>query len=156
MYVCHWNFTGCLKTSLISPYNLIETSTNRISTRYDNGVDVHESVHRDTVMKVTNKMQLYRLIYYSWSALLVSGDVFTHHQEHLTVFTVSGSIHPSCCRLVSRMGWNCLRVYTPHSPHSSVSTRPRHQPAATWVNTTRYCKYSQVLLMMGENIARNR
>ena len=29
------------------------------------------------------------------------------------------------------------------------------QPAATWVNTNRYCKYSQVLLMMGENIARN-
>ena len=28
-------------------------------------------------------------------------------------------------------------------------------PAATWVNTTRYCKYSQVLLTMGENIARN-
>jgi hypothetical protein len=26
---------------------------------------------------------------------------------------------------------------------------------AMWVNTTRYCKYSQVLLMMGENIARN-
>ena len=44
---------------------------------------------------------------------------------------------------------------TPHNSHSSVSTHPRHQPAATWVNTTRYCKYSQVLLMMGENIARN-
>jgi len=29
------------------------------------------------------------------------------------------------------------------------------QPAATWVSTARYCKYSQVLLMMGENIARN-
>jgi hypothetical protein len=28
-------------------------------------LDVHESVHRDTIMKVTNKMQLYRLIYYS-------------------------------------------------------------------------------------------
>ena len=27
------------------------------------------------------------------------------------------------------------------------------QPAATWVNTTRYCKYSQVLLAMGKNIA---
>jgi Flp pilus assembly protein TadB len=26
---------------------------------------------------------------------------------------------------------------------------------ATWVNTTRYCKYNQVLLMMSENIARN-
>jgi hypothetical protein len=25
------------------------------------------------------------------------------------------------------------------------------EAAATWVNTTRYCKYSQVLLMMGGN-----
>ena len=27
--------------------------------------------------------------------------------------------------------------------------------AATWVNTTTSCKYSQVLLMMGKNIAQN-
>jgi hypothetical protein len=27
--------------------------------------DIYESMHRDTFMKVTNKMQLYRLIYYS-------------------------------------------------------------------------------------------
>jgi hypothetical protein len=52
-------------------------------------------------MKATNKMQLYRLIYYSYSALHVSGNVFAHHQEHLTVFTASGSIHPSCCQLRS-------------------------------------------------------
>jgi hypothetical protein len=44
---------------------------------------------------------------------------------------------------------------TPHNPHSSISTHSRHQPTATWVNITRYCKYSQVLLMMGENITRN-
>jgi hypothetical protein len=37
----------------------------------------------------------------------------------------------------------------------SVSTHPIHQPAATWVHTNRYWKYSQVLLMMDENIARN-
>jgi len=37
---------------------------------------------------------LYRLIYYSKSALHVSGDVFSHHQEHLTVFTVSGKSAP--------------------------------------------------------------
>ena len=79
-------------------------------------------------MKNNQQDALYRLIYYSKSALHVSGDVFAHHQEHLTVFTVSDSIHPSCCRLV---------------------------PAATWVNTTRCCKYSQVLLLMGENFARN-
>jgi hypothetical protein len=47
-------------------------------------------------MTVTNKMKLYRLIYYSWSAVHVLGDVFAHHQEHLSVFTVSGSVHPSC------------------------------------------------------------
>jgi len=47
------------------------------------------------IMKATNKMQLYRLIYYSWSALHVSGDVFAHLQEHLTVFTASGSVHTS-------------------------------------------------------------
>jgi len=71
-------------------------------------------------------MQLYRSIYYSYSALHVSGDVFAHHQEHLTVFTASVNIHHCRCQLT-----------------------------ATVVNITRCCKYSQVLLMMGENIARN-
>jgi len=52
-------------------------------------------VHRDIIKKASNKLQLYRLIYYSYSALHVSGDVFAHHQEHLTVFTASGSIHSS-------------------------------------------------------------
>jgi hypothetical protein len=60
------------------------------------------------------------------AALHVSGDIFAHHQEHLSVYTVSGCVYPSCWQL-----------------------------AATWVNTARCCKYSQVLLMMGENIARN-
>ena len=46
---------------------------------------------------------LYRLIYYSKSALHVSGNVFAQHQEHMTVFTVSGTVHPSYCRLVSRI-----------------------------------------------------
>jgi hypothetical protein len=64
-------------------------------------------------------MQLCRLIYYFLSAPRVSGDIFAHHQECLTVFTASGSIHQ--CR--------CLLLYT--------------------------SKYSQVLLMMGENIDQN-
>jgi hypothetical protein len=54
-------------------------------------------VHRDLITKVTNKMQLYKLIHYSYSALQFSGDVFAHHHEHLTVFTASGIVHPSCC-----------------------------------------------------------
>jgi hypothetical protein len=52
---------------------------------------------------------LYSLIYYSNSALHVLGDVFAHRQEHLTVFTESGSVHPSCCRLMSRMCFHLIR-----------------------------------------------
>ena len=36
-----------------------------------------------------------------------------------------------------------------------VPSHPWHQPAAISVNNIRCCKYSQVLLMMGEDIARN-
>jgi len=63
--------------------------------------DIYENNQQDT---------LYRLIYYSKSALHILGDVFAHHQEHLTVFTVPGTVQPSFCR---------------------------HQPAETWLNTTR-------------------
>jgi hypothetical protein len=58
------------------------------------------------IMKATNKMQLYRLIYYSKSAVRVLGYVFAHHQEHLTVFTASGNIHQCRCWVVSWIRWN--------------------------------------------------
>jgi hypothetical protein len=74
-----------------------DTSHEGISTF----VDVHESVHRDLITKTTKKLQLCRLIYYSLSAVHVSGDVFTHHQEHFTVFAASGNIHNCRFRLVS-------------------------------------------------------
>jgi hypothetical protein len=41
--------------------------------------------------EINRQDALYRLIYYSKSALHVSGNVFAHHQEHLTLFTVFGS-----------------------------------------------------------------
>jgi len=63
-------------------------------------------------------MQRFGLFICTQSALRVSGDVFAHHQEHLTLFRSTDIVHPSCCRI-------------------------------------RSCKYSQVLLMMGENIIRN-
>jgi hypothetical protein len=52
-----------------------------------------------TINSYENNQQdaLYRLIYYFKSALHVSGDVFAYHHDYLTVFTVSGSVHPSCC-----------------------------------------------------------
>jgi len=33
--------------------------------------------------------------------------------------------------------------------------RTQHQPVATSADITRSCSYSDILLMMGENIARN-
>ena len=41
-------------------------------------------------MKMINKMQLCRIIYYSFAALHVSRDIFAHNQEHLNCITASG------------------------------------------------------------------
>jgi len=38
-------------------------------------------------MKMTNKMQLCRIIYYSLAALHVSSVIFAHHQEHPNCIT---------------------------------------------------------------------
>jgi hypothetical protein len=84
-------------------------------------LDVNESVHRNIIMKATNKMQIYRLIYYSLSALHVSGDVFAHHQEHLTVFTASDNIHQCRCRLVS----DALELRS-SAPDDGRKHRPKH------------------------------
>ena len=44
--------------------------------------DIHGSVHHDVLTKMTNKMQLCRIIYCSLTALHVSSDTYAHHQEH--------------------------------------------------------------------------
>jgi hypothetical protein len=40
-------------------------SSRYVKNQYNMTLDVHECVHLDTIMKETNKMQIYRLIYYS-------------------------------------------------------------------------------------------
>jgi hypothetical protein len=50
-----------------------------------NGNLILSTNFRKIIKNATNKMQRYRLIYYSLSALHVSGDVFAHYQENLTV-----------------------------------------------------------------------
>ena len=53
------------------------------------------------------------LFIYSQSALRVSGDVFVHHQEHLTVFTASDVVHLCCCRLVLLVRGSSISSMTP-------------------------------------------
>jgi len=53
--------------------------------------------------EINQKDELYKFIFYSKSAVRVSGDVFAHHQEHLTVFTVPGGVRPICKACVTRL-----------------------------------------------------
>ena len=53
-------------------------------------------------------MQLFGLFICTQSSLHVSGNVFAHHQEHLTVFSSSGIVHLRCCRPVSWTRWKSL------------------------------------------------
>jgi hypothetical protein len=90
------NRTWRLPVSFNKPRQRLPTSAKL---KGKDEIDVHESMYLGKIVKITNKMQLCRSVYYSKSALHVSGDIFAHHQEHLTVFTVPGSVQPSCCRL---------------------------------------------------------
>jgi hypothetical protein len=68
------------------------------------------------------------------------GDVFAHYQEQLTVFTTSVRIHPKSLPAGVMNEFKLIH-----------DTSRQRLPA----NTTRYGKYTQVLLIMGENIAQN-
>ena len=56
--------------------------------------------------KMTNKMQLCRIIYYSLAALHVSSDIFAYHQEYINCITASGITHVCRCQLISWVCWN--------------------------------------------------
>jgi len=58
---------------------------------------IHVFVHHDTNTKMTNKMQLCRIIYCSLTALHVSNDIFAHNQGHLNRITASGITHVCRC-----------------------------------------------------------
>jgi hypothetical protein len=49
----------------------------------------------------TQQDELYRIIYLFQVNSTCFGRSFAHHQEHLTVFTASASVHPSCYRLAA-------------------------------------------------------
>ena len=53
----------------------------------------NNNVLNEKYMKITKKMQMCRLIYYSLAALRVSSDIFAHHQEHLNCITAFGITH---------------------------------------------------------------
>jgi len=59
--------------------------------------------------KMTNKMQLCRIICYSLAAVHVSSDIFVHHQEHQNCIAASGITHVCRCRMVS---WECWNAFT--------------------------------------------
>jgi hypothetical protein len=70
-------------------------------------------------MKMTNRLQLCRIIYYSLAVLHVSSDIFAHHQEYI-----------NCIQLLLlhtyvAAGWYHGNFGT-QSQHSHDTSRQRH------------------------------
>ena len=74
-------------------------------------------------------------------------------RTHCYVGVIFRSMFTECIECVCVCVCVCIYIYI--CVCVCVCVSPDTSREATWVNTTRYCKYSQVLLMMGENIARN-
>jgi hypothetical protein len=86
-------------------------------------------------MKMTDKMQLCRIIYCSLTALHVLSDIFVHHQEHL-----------NCIYSF----WYYSRVSLPGDELNLDISRQQH----TWI-IPEAVNAVKMLLMMSENIAQN-
>jgi hypothetical protein len=78
------------------------------------------------------------------SALHILGDVFAHHQEHFTVFTVSVSIHPSCCQLVS---WTVETHSALHVLGDVFAHHQEHFTVFTVSGSVHYCRCTLVSWM---------
>jgi hypothetical protein len=86
--------------------------------------------------KMTNKMQLCRIIYNSLAALHVLSDIFAQHQEHLNCSTASGITHVSL--LAGTMGVLERNSNTPMISAGSSNT-PMIPASSDYVCNTRSC-----------------
>jgi hypothetical protein len=78
------------------------------------------------IVSISNKMKCYTVYLYLETALHVSGDTSTHHQEraHTTVSTASGICHTvtAICRYHGRVGTGLSVLWMPSPPtaHSNL------------------------------------
>ena len=92
----------------------------------------------------TNKKELFGLLIPT--QIYVFRAMSSHiNQEHLTVFTASDIVQLYCSWLVTWMRWNCSSISSMTPAGSDIGGQ----------DNFRSRKYSQVLLMMGEDIAGN-
>jgi len=80
--------------------------------------------------------------------IIISSDIFAYHQEHLNSIIAYVITHVCRCQLVVWECWN-----SSNTPMIPCCFRLVCRMAATWVNTTRYCKYSSAP-DDGQNIVR--
>jgi len=76
-------------------------------------LDIYGSVHHSTILiKMTNKIHLCRIIYYSivpWLLYMFRAILSLIIRSILTVITASGFIHMCCCRLLSWLSHDSSR-----------------------------------------------
>jgi hypothetical protein len=59
--------------------------------------DIHMSVHRNIIPNYSQQDVTFPDLFIFTDALHVSGSSPAHHQEHITVHTVSGIVSLYCC-----------------------------------------------------------
>jgi hypothetical protein len=59
--------------------------------------DVHMSVHHNIIPSYSQQDATFLDLFISKDAVHVSGGSSTHHQEHTTVQTTSGTVNQYCC-----------------------------------------------------------
>ena len=152
MTMVRWNLIYNIRYSVVPISSPLLTKTLELLSR-------NNLVYNDTKYSATTEFnrkwqptgsKYFGLFIYSQSALQVLGNVFTHHQEHLTVFTASDRVHRYCCRLVSRMRWNTVpshpwhpvqrttQLCSPPTPSRSNTSRLWQWPHLHWHATRQH------------------
>jgi hypothetical protein len=116
-YVCpcqHWKFVLCSPRQTNSPIDFHRLYFTHTCLHYFYTSFFFGGGGRGKELKiykniVTNGDQQYAAIFICLFLVCCTcfGQLFAHHQEHITVFTAAGIVHRYWCWLVSWIRWNC-------------------------------------------------
>ena len=103
-----------LALSSLKYMSLLQELTFSKHTKYVHLLDIHGSVHYNTIfIKMTNTMQLCRIIYYSivvWLLYMFRAILSLVIRSILTVITASGFIHMFCRLLATTVAYDNTRM----------------------------------------------
>jgi hypothetical protein len=69
-------------------------------------------MHRESILKYSNKMRFFTVFYFQQTALHVSGDTFTHHVKHVELFAGNKNNKIKVFHLPTDAQENCFKNNT--------------------------------------------